>query len=188
MGTRHLIGVILDKQFRIAQYGQWDGYPEGQGETVLAFLKTGHKPNKFKQALRASSFYTEDEMTALQKEIEAKGLGDCWQQEYPHMSRDMGAKILQHVQDSGGLKLKNTLGFAGDSLMCEFAYILDLDNKTLEVYRGFNKTPLTKKDRFFAVEGLEKTDGYEPIKLAARYKFNRLPTVAKMSKDVERKS
>ena len=31
MGTRNLTMVIQDQQTRIAQYGQWDGFPDGQG-------------------------------------------------------------------------------------------------------------------------------------------------------------
>ena len=31
MGTRNLTAVYLDGQYKVAQYGQWDGYPEGQG-------------------------------------------------------------------------------------------------------------------------------------------------------------
>lgn len=38
MGTRHLIEVVVDGQIKVAQYGQWDGYPSGQGVDVLKFL------------------------------------------------------------------------------------------------------------------------------------------------------
>lgn len=38
MGTRHLIAAVIDGEYKIAQYGQWDGDPEGQGLTVLDFL------------------------------------------------------------------------------------------------------------------------------------------------------
>jgi hypothetical protein len=38
MGTRHLIKVIYNKETKVAQYGQWDGYPDGQGLTILNFL------------------------------------------------------------------------------------------------------------------------------------------------------
>lgn len=34
MGTRHLICVYYKRRFAIAQYGQWDGYPGGQGLTI----------------------------------------------------------------------------------------------------------------------------------------------------------
>ena len=39
MGTRNLTAVYLDGQYKVAQYGQWDGYPEGQGITALTFLR-----------------------------------------------------------------------------------------------------------------------------------------------------
>jgi len=38
MGTRNLTMVISDGKTKIAQYGQWDGYPSGQGADILAFL------------------------------------------------------------------------------------------------------------------------------------------------------
>ena len=37
MGTRHLIAVMADGKYQVAQYGQWDGYPSGQGVSVLTF-------------------------------------------------------------------------------------------------------------------------------------------------------
>lgn len=38
MGTRHLILVWYKGKWHIAQYGQWDGYPEGQGINIVKFL------------------------------------------------------------------------------------------------------------------------------------------------------
>jgi len=40
MGTRNLTVVIYKGKPCIAQYGQWDGYPQGQGYTILDFLLT----------------------------------------------------------------------------------------------------------------------------------------------------
>ena len=40
MGTRNLTMVINQKgEKKVAQYGQWDGYPSGVGVSVLNFLK-----------------------------------------------------------------------------------------------------------------------------------------------------
>ena len=42
MGTRHLVAVIHKDEYKVAQYGQWDGYPSGQGDTVLdCFMGVG---------------------------------------------------------------------------------------------------------------------------------------------------
>ncbi len=69
MGTRHLIIVYYKGKYRIAQYGQWDGYPSGkqiemvirstpyidaqagQGVTVLAFISQPDDIAKLKIAL-----------------------------------------------------------------------------------------------------------------------------------------
>ena len=40
MGTRNLTMVINQEgETKVAQYGQWDGYPSGVGASVLSFLK-----------------------------------------------------------------------------------------------------------------------------------------------------
>ena len=43
MGTRHVTAVFLNGEPRVAQYGQWDGYPSGQGVTILDFLRKSSK-------------------------------------------------------------------------------------------------------------------------------------------------
>lgn len=39
MGTRNLTMVMVDGVYKVAQYGQWDGYPSGQGITVFIFSR-----------------------------------------------------------------------------------------------------------------------------------------------------
>jgi hypothetical protein len=43
MGTRNLVAVQIDGQYKIAQYGQWDGYHSGKGLEVLEFLLVLHR-------------------------------------------------------------------------------------------------------------------------------------------------
>ncbi len=38
-GTRNLTCVVVGGEYKVAQYGQWDGYPSGQGLTALNFLR-----------------------------------------------------------------------------------------------------------------------------------------------------
>jgi len=38
MGTRNLTCVIKGGDFKVAQYGQWDGYPSGSGKDILEWL------------------------------------------------------------------------------------------------------------------------------------------------------
>ena len=184
MGTRHLVAVQLDGEYKIAQYGQWDGYPEGQGKTVLDFLKSklfkGKGRARFEEKLRAAAYMTDAERTALDKQIEKI---ENWQERWPELSRDAGAKILEMVatRDSG-IKLNNSISFAGDSLFCEWAYVIDLDKSVLEVYVGFNKKKVDAKERFAATP-VEGNQEYHPIRLLISYPLSKLPTLAKMCKD-----
>ena len=132
MGTRHLICVVSDNQYRIAQYGQWDGYPEGQGAAILEFLKSP-MAKQLKNNLERCSWITNDEYNKLWKEFGADATQpyiDCdvyqsFSEKYPQLSRDTGAKILKIAAGATGeMKLQNSLDFSQDSLFCEWAYTL----------------------------------------------------------------
>ena len=49
MGTRNLTAVYIDGEYKVAQYGQWDGYPEGQGMTALTFLRDKMDTNSLRR-------------------------------------------------------------------------------------------------------------------------------------------
>ena len=38
VGTRHITAVVSEGQFVVAQYGQWDGYPTGAGNDIVAII------------------------------------------------------------------------------------------------------------------------------------------------------
>lgn len=173
MGTRNLTAVMVDGEYKIAQYGQWDGHLQTQGMTALGFLRTANL-NAFKKQCRRVTFLTKDEIEELN--VEFGKIGDTrFYAKYPELSRDRGAGILECVM-KGASKLQNSISFAGDSLFCEYGYVVDLDSMKFEVYRGFNKTPITEGRFKSGDPALEKADGYEPIRLLATFDLNALPT------------
>jgi hypothetical protein len=180
MGTRHLIAVQLDGQYRIAQYGQWDGYPSVQGAKVLSFLDDLNR-EQFLAKLRAAQFYSQEELEAESERFKRESIN--WQKDYPWLNRDAGADILSYVLNQpAGIKLKNSIDFAGDSLMCEWAYVIDLDTNRLEVHEGFNKEPLEPHERF-AKSPLDHKE-YQQVRLVHWYSLDdKLPTVEEMEHD-----
>lgn len=183
MGTRHLIAAKIDGVYKLAQYGQWDGYPEGQGVGVLDFLVNEMDMAAFTAALRNCRFIGQEEVNAELVKFGADPNDhytirlpdyDRFSEAHPEWSRDTGAKILEFIQSSGGCGLRSSLDFAADSLFCEWAYVLDFDTMKFEVYEGFNKTPLTEKDRFFFLEP-KAEDGYHPVRLRASWSMEALP-------------
>lgn len=198
MGTRNLTMVILDGKPKVAQYAQWDGYPSGQGVTALNFLKKNNL-EKFKERLKDVRFANKkdtEERENFSKEI---GINDGWMnsdqatkynKKFPYDSRDHGAEILQMIMDSEGtVVLQDSSDFAADSLFCEWAYVIDLDKNTLEVYKGFNKTPLKEKERFAYLQDKNRVDytgdPYYPVKFVKSYNLKRLPSVKKFIGDLE---
>lgn len=180
MGTRHIIAVQLDGKYRIAQYGQWDGYPAGQGISCLNFLTKEMNEDIFKTALRNSYFIHDKALEAVYEKYggsagfisleDAKRL----KADYPTLSRDTGADILRIVQSHpDGIALQNSIAFVGDGLFCEWVWVIDLDHRTFEGYKGFNQTPLKKEDRFFGIAGVE---GYEPACIVASFSLDDLPS------------
>jgi hypothetical protein len=207
MGTRNLTMVIHQGKTRIAQYGQFDGYVEGQGSTVLEFLKR-LKKNKtmesFKKHLLKIKFIDENKEKEIDAFLESIGCKNGWldgkqaekyHQKYPLLSRDNGAVVLELVhkeKNPDKLWLHDQTNFAADSLFCEYAYVIDFDKNTLEVYRGFVKSPLGKKQRFYYLSKQTETqregrDMYYPIRLAASFSLTKLPSLAKMILEVEGK-
>lgn len=177
MGTRNLTMVVLDSQYKVAQYGQWDGYPSGQGSTVLEFLRQMDS-DKMKIALQKVRYMTAEDIDRINATIvDDKINGMPWQNSYPELSRDLCAGILDMIYTYGEdseLLLRDDTNFAADSLFCEWAYLVNLDDNTLEVYKGFVKSPLGENDRFnFLSDKAE--DGYHPIKIVKSYSLSDLP-------------
>lgn len=178
MGTRHLVCVVVDGQYKVAQYGQWDGYPSGQGVTALNFLREQFDREKFLARLAAAYEPDQGQIEKMNARLEAENaeVGAL----YPSMSRDTGAGILALIQDSTEpVPLRSAISFAADSLMCEWAYVIDLDKNTFEVFQGFNQEPLAEGERFygwpekFTGERINAT--YHPVRLLASFPLDALP-------------
>lgn len=123
MGTRNSTLVKLDGELKVAQYGQWDGYPTGQGKTIQDFLKTVDLP-KFKAEVAKLREMTEEEV----KEVEAD---PNWTTNYPYLSRDAGADVLNMINEGKVKFLVLDPDFKDDGLFCEYWYELDLDKETI---------------------------------------------------------
>lgn len=167
MGTRHLICIYIDGECKLAQYGQWDGYPEGQGSDIVKFLQQkDFSLDFFKERAKAITLYSEEEIT---KTIETNA---NWHNDYPWLSRDFGSDILDYVYNTNARVANNDPVFSADSLFCEWAYVIDLDAEMLEVYRGFQKEPHTK-GRF--CKGAQQHTGYYPVALVIAFPLTDIP-------------
>lgn len=179
MGTRHCIIVIKDKEPKIAQYGQFDGYPSGRGADILHFLKE-YDLSIFSQKLDSVRFISDDEVALVKQQCKSE---NRFLEDNPEFNRNTSAEILNLVYEGTVRVLVDNSNFAQNSLFCEWCYVIDLDKKTFEVYKGFNTIPLTKKDRFYIKRA---TYGkYYPVKLVKTYKLNKLPKEVNFLEDLK---
>ena len=139
MGTRNTLKVIYNGKTVVSQYGQWDGYPTGQGAHVLRVLRDPHKMERLIRLFEADKIclvspeegqHILDMLKDVDTGIDGFNLSDALFYSMP-ISRDYGAGgVLEYlarapgdiVYDSGKpiLMIKD-----GDDLQ-EGNYVLDI--------------------------------------------------------------
>jgi len=182
MGTRNLTCVWIDKKFRVAQYGQWDGYPSGVGADILSFLKSSNL-EQLKKNVRNVRWAKKNEIEKAWESVGADKSGlvnldvsERFANLYPQWSRDSGAKVLSMLHTKN-LRLKDSRSFGTDGLFCEWAYVIDLDAMKLEVYTGFNKQEGKDHGKFSKIKRDKKVcKDYTPVVLVKSYSLTDLPT------------
>ncbi len=177
MGTRHLIEVVHNGEIKVAQYGQWDGYPDGQGVDILSFFRS-HRLDRFAEMVDKCRFVTQE--TIRQYYVDAGDspdnksgfidwkVAEKFKEMHPSLSRDAGADVLTMIIESeNGVDLSDSRDFANDTLFCEFAYVINLDENKLYCYKT-GKTEL-----FDEISLLELPTNEEFLaKYEARYSEN----------------
>ena len=173
MGTRNLTIVKHNEEIKVAQYCQWDGYPDSAGLHILNFLQKRNKED-FKHNLEQCSWATEEDLEKAEefiKSIEESNLtihADTWHAVFPAFHRNTGCRILELIcPPYGGPKrmlLQNSFKFGGDKVFCEWAWVIDLDSNQLEVYSSSDGSKGIFKD-------LE-----DPVRLTVSWDLDNLPT------------
>lgn len=207
MGTRNLTMVIDPKGVtKVAQYGQWDGYPSGVGSTILDFLKAVVLV-EFIQKLESVQCDTQEQRNEFLKSIglvegkpATKKQEELYNERYFFDNRDIAGDILTNIMECQDeqIVLVNSEDFASDSVFCEWAYVIDLQKMTFEVYEGFNKSPLDEGERFFHLQeeaikenSSRKDSGlsseYFPVRLVKEYNLTELPEKEEFVKECEPK-
>lgn len=171
MGTRYLMVVINDGKPVIAQTGFFDGDPYSNGLEILKVLRKD-KAQYIRTQLHRCMNLEECEYRRFIK--------DHWLDEealvkaYPNFWWSDGADLLQMLLETDGTaECRFSYDFAYDSLQCEWAYVIDYDMQTFEVYKGWSIMPLQPDERFYN-EG-KAQNGYYPIHRAASYYLYELP-------------
>ncbi len=189
MGTRNLTMVIADGETKVAQYGQWDGYPEGQGQTALSFVRDADL-DAFKAKLTSVRFLDGEEYDKAVHHITGGSEWVTMDQSakidalFPYISRNHGAGIMRMILDApegSDIGVFDQSSFGKEGLFCEYAYVIDLDARTFEAYVGFQKSDHTD-GRFASLASAETFEPeyvgqhyYAPVRLMASWSLDALP-------------
>ena len=165
MGTRNLT-VVKDNTgtTRVAQYGQWDGYPQHSGLKALDFLRDEILVENLRNRLTLVEFITDEECDKL---FHASKSSTDWENkdflnEYPGLHRDTGIDILLAVASATEtLKTIDNSDFRNDELFCEGIYEIDFStNKFISTYHGTTKEffleNLPSDEHYLSAMGVEQ--------------------------------
>lgn len=177
MGTRNLTKVIKDDKVVVAQYGQWDGYPSGQGLTGFFAVTKDDVMASLEANLNLIYYPTQDELGAMSKPFEdghAEGWmtydsGKAYGEKYPSLTRDTCTEILYVIANATEpVPIYLDLEFENDDLFCEGVYEVNLDNKTYtSKYNGIIVTLTFDEAKELGVEGYLKRFGYDDENIQA---------------------
>ncbi|WRX87706.1 hypothetical protein SM938_22530 [Escherichia coli] len=174
---------MKDGAYRVAKYCQGDGFPSGQGIKALEFLRDKLDREKFFANLAQAYLPTIEQCQEMDRLINAEGKSLLVM--YPSMSRDTGAEILELIQNAvQPVPMRLNVEFAAES-DCEFAYVIDFDKGTFEVYEGVNRHPLQESERFAFFH--KQSTEYYPVRHIKTYQLDRLPTNEEFVAEVEPK-
>jgi hypothetical protein len=154
MGTRGSIGFRIDGQDKLT-YCQFDSYPEGVGVEILSNLCGKKNWDLIKKRVRKLALVTNEIRPTEAQQAACERFADTGVSEgtledwYCLLRQAQGT--LQPYLTGKLFYMWNGNNFVLDSVFCEYAYIVNLDDMTLEFYRGFNEDP-NEKGRYASLK------------------------------------
>lgn len=168
MGTRGLWGFRKNGEDKLT-YNHYDSYPDYLGRTVVEFVKN-HAKEELDNIFKRIVLVDEDTPATAEAMVLCKRYCDTgvstqnmtdW---YCLLRRSQGCPEAY----ANGLRFMiEYAGFIKNSLFCEYAYIINLDDNVLEYWVGYQKEP-NKTNRY----GNVKFDGYYPCKMLKTFNLN----------------
>lgn len=156
MGTRNLT-MVYDQngETKVAQYGQWDGYPSGVGICVLTFLQDTERFEEFKSKLSKIRFLDAEDRDKEFIEAYNKNTPK-WSNEPDKrteeqkewfdnfISRDLADAVLTNIANSDDEEIilkDSTKEGSGSDVWIEFCYVINLKENTFSVYQRLDMEP-----------------------------------------------
>jgi hypothetical protein len=179
MGTRGAFGYRIKGKDKVT-YNHFDSYPSGLGTSIVQYARITSTEKMLEIAKRIKLVKAGSKPT--KKQIE-----EC--KKYANLGVSTG-KITEWYcllrEAQGEMEAYENIpymidshAFLIDSLFCEWAYIVNLDTKKLEIYKGFNQNP-SRRGRYaskieqFQLEKREASERYYGVVLVGEIPLDML--------------
>lgn len=176
MSTRGFLGFVADGHETIT-YVHFDAYPGGLGADTLKWARTVtdwdtvHQQAAGLVHINADTMPTPEQRAALAQYAQP-GVGGSKDDPGEEWYRLLHGTFGDPAATLSAGHAPHDPDWPGDSLYCEWGYLIDCDERRFEVYGGFQQGP--NKGRF-ADRKTHPTSGYGPVKLLNSWPLNALP-------------
>lgn len=163
MSTRAAYGFRHKNQDYIS-YNHSDGYPNGLGYDVLEAL-TSFTLTKDIEYLRScidkvhliyrdeNHAFSREEFLSIVERLDNLGIYNNLKSKCSAITEISSISVFNHImgkidtlidRENAIPYMLDSGNFMNDSLFCEWAYVINLDEQVIEFYRGFNQNPEAK--------------------------------------------
>ena len=189
MSTRGTYGFRKNGQDKLT-YNHFDSYPGCLGRDILQFchdvsIKDMDKLYDLIELINEDVPPTEEQIKTCQQcgyvdlSVSDRSLNDWYCLLY-NLQGNFDA-YKKAVIENKYIYMPDNHNFIKKSLWCEYGYIINLDNESLEFYVGFQKHP-SKSGRY----GTEENDGYYPCKFVLNIPIYAIKEASTIDKFVDK--
>lgn len=180
MGTRGSVGIVSGGKFR-GVYNHSDSYPGGLGDDVVSFVKEVNKTKTGWARLKRNIAKVEpitdkkptpEEIEAYKQYADLSVSNQSYEDWYCLLRNIQGMQTFAEIL-KGNLKHASFDDFVKDSLFCEYAYVINLDDNTIEFYKGFQTSP--QEGNRFGTEPSKPGGEYYPCAMVGKCPLKKIP-------------
>ena len=180
MSSPYLTMIKYDGEIKIAHIHWFNGYPENVGIRFMRLLRKDAccllRQNLHNYKILEESAYKQYLIYGFAPDEEAI------QKDYPSFVFEGGDVLLERLMSGAEAISCYRIEHAYKGDIC-WAYMIDYDTMTFEIYKGFNREPLKPTERFF-YDG-QRNGSLYPIRLMHSYHLNALPTDKRFLSEME---
>lgn len=177
MGTRGAFGFLKGGKLKVA-YNHFDSYPSCLGNKILFYVRCNNvaKLNRIFDGIELINVAIPptEEQKRMFSEVADLNVGEQSTNDWYCLFRKFQGK--PEYYELFGM-MPDDQAFLLDGLFCEWAYIINLDENSFDIYRGFAKE--SPSDGIFA--GYKKIKDrfgeYFPVNRIIKYSLSKLPKV-----------